>query len=78
MGQIEQLDDKAPKANIKNLAELKQKVEQLKQKELAPEDERTAVLANSLEQLAELNNNVRNNRYTDKIAPNPPVYELLT
>lgn len=78
MGEIEQLNNKAPKEQITTLAALKAKVGILNEQELSPEDERTKVLANSLEQLADLNNGIREDHYPSMIPANPPTYELLS
>ncbi len=67
--------------NIASLGDLKMKVEQLEHREdLSPDQERVAVLAGTLEHLADLNNSIR----TDEADPailavaNPPTYETLS
>lgn len=74
MGEIEVPNNKA----ITSLPELRARLGGLKENALSPEDKRTVVLANSLEQLADLNNNIRKDRDPDMIAANPPTYELLS
>ncbi|MDA0376609.1 MAG: hypothetical protein O3A80_04875 [bacterium] len=78
MGKIEQPNDNGPSEHITNLASLKEKLGILNKKELSPENERIKVLANSLEQLADLNKTVRKDHEPNMIFANPPIYELLT
>lgn len=79
MGKIEQTNDSAPTEKITNLADLKAKVEGIKSQELlSPEDERTAVLAHTLGELADINNDVRGDNDPNALPSNPPTYELLS